>query len=166
VLTTTLCAVAGRMYLKLRHGRKLDVDDYFLLAGTICFVAATGLYYGMMDSLYIGLLLGTDPQLIALLTAEQLMDLFIRQLKMHAVFHFLISSSIFGVKLGFLFFFGKVVEMMGCARLYWFWKITIWITVVFSIYFMFIPFIACPTFGPAAGKSIAFFRTYAHCLTD
>ena len=145
------------MYLKLHHRRKLDVDDYFLLAGAICFVAATGLYYCMMDSLYIGLLLGTEPQLITLLTTEIQMDLFTRQLKMHAAFHFLISTSILCVKLGFLFFFGKVVQMMGSARLYLFWKITVLTTIIFSFYFMLIPFIACPMFGPEAGKSIVFF---------
>lgn len=148
ILATSLCAVAGRVFLKLHYRRNLDVDDYFLLFGTICFIAATGLYYSMMDGLYISLLLGTEPELIVLLTPAQQIALFTGQLKMHAAFHFLVSTSIFAVKIGFLYFFRKIVQMR--SRQYLFWKIVVLITVIFSLYFMIIPFIACPIFGPRA----------------
>lgn len=148
ILAAALGAVVGRIYLKYRHRRRLDVDDYILIFGTICYIAATGLYYSMMDTLYITLLVGTQPQLLVLLYPAEQMALFTRQLEMHASFHALTSTAIFTVKFGFFYFFGKVVQPRPALYLYW--KIAIVITVIFSLYFVCIPFIACPMFGPKA----------------
>ncbi|KAF2710092.1 hypothetical protein K504DRAFT_466522 [Pleomassaria siparia CBS 279.74] len=151
VLVTSLCAVAGRVYLKLQHRRKLAIDDYFLLFGTVCFIAATGLYYSMVDDVYISLLVGTDPSLIALLSpADQitLSERMLRMLKTHAAFHFLVSTTLLMVKMGFLHFIRKAV--LTRPRLYVFWKITVLITIIFSIFLMLIPFMACPHFVPSS----------------
>lgn len=106
----------------------------------------------MIDGLYINLLLGTRPDLLSSLNLEEQLALFTRQLKMHAAFHFLVSTTIFTVKIAFLYFFGKVLKTLGRKRLYIFWKLSVLVTVVFCVYFMLLPFIACPNFGPIGGE--------------
>ena len=153
--------MASRVYLKLRHTRRLHLDDYILLFATVCFIAATGLYYHIIDGVYLIILLGSEPNSLSSLGPEEFKTLLAHQLKMlklQAAFYFLICTTIVSVKVGFLYFYGKVVELNRRLRL--FWKITVVITVICGIYFTVVSFIACPHFGPTASMIFHLPRCY------
>lgn len=147
-----LLSVLSRICLKIRHSRNFHLDDYILFFGTACLIAGTGMLFSGLDSFYLGPVIQSQPELVSLVPPKFFPELQ-RQLGFIYAMLTLIWTTTFAVKLSFLAFFRDIVRAVPGMK--WYYRATIWTTIVAWAYINSTPFIVCSQFGAKSGTSHA-----------
>ena len=138
--------------IRLWAERRLRLDDCLLLTSCACLIAATGVLYYGIASVYFTAKLELDP---AALTGEG----FSEQEILHQVYaaqrinwtYITLSwTAIFLSKYGFLALFRSLVDRL--PRMRNFWKATVIFTTLVFAFAICDIFVACPKQGIAAGQ--------------
>lgn len=147
LLTLSLVATVGRVAIRLRHHKRLFIDDVFLFIAVACLCVAIGLMLHSSSSLYLVEAVQTGSPSIELppdwLEQSQLYR------RYNAAWEALIWTNLFAVKFSFLFFFKKLTHRVHQMTTYW-WVITIG-TGILWVYATSYNFITCPYFDLRMG---------------
>ena len=112
-----LLAVLARTTIRLRHRRQFSADDLFLYFGVICLCAAMGLLVKYFEDMYLTEAFMINP-LAMDISPTNLSSLF----RFHNVIIAYITltyTTLFSVKLSFLFFFRNLVRRVRRMMIYW-----------------------------------------------
>ena len=147
-----IAAAASRVVIPLWAERLLRLDGCLLLSSCACLIAATGVLYYGIPSVYFTAKLELDP---AALIGEGLSE----QRILHEVYtvqrinwtYITLSwTAIFLSKYGFLALFRSLVDRL--PRMQKFWKATVIFTTLVFAFAICDVFVACPKQGIAAGQ--------------
>lgn len=141
-LAVILAAV--RTVIRVRHFRRLYIDDGFLFLAVAALTAGTGLM--LVDIPYAYLQEQVEAGVEA--PPPNLMDSLLQDQKVQNAATVLIATTIFSVKFSFLFFFRLLLQRTKKWYIWWWWTIFI-ILIPSAALFMFSDFISCPYTGEA-----------------
>lgn len=139
-LGIALSLAAGRTYIRIVQTRKITVDDGFFYLAVAALIAGTTTCY--VDIPYLYVQQNVDPKTTVITPA--FINLLIHSLKIQAATDVLLSTTLFAVKLSFLFFFHGLLRRLRSLTIWW-WCILV-IMVPFAVVFMSFIFIVCPYF--------------------
>ena len=137
-----IIAAVIRIYLRIRHDHRLDIDDYFLGLAAVNLCASAGVLLAARVLIYVqvrfslGLVTEKTPVLLSEL-------LYYHKLEQTA--SVLLWISIFAVKFSFLFFFRNLIQRVRPLKIWW--LVVVGITVVAACTCVPLGFIACPDFS-------------------
>lgn len=132
-----------RFAIRIFTRSKLYLDDYILLLGLACLVAATYLIYSFSRMIFLCNAIKLDPSISP--TFSEMTQLS-GSLKIIYSFLATIWTTTFAVKLSFLVFFKKLIERLSKQINIYYWIIVVF-TVVSWMFVIAEPFILCPYFG-------------------
>lgn len=143
------------MVIRFHSQRKLNPDDFGLLFACSTFIASQALLYIFkIESIYLTstVVFNPSPQIFTSMIEDP--EAFIRQglqiqwMEISCVI--LTWTSIFAVKISFLFFFHQMITRVQNFIIAW--RVIFGITIVFWPFCTFAVFLSCPHFGPSACK--------------
>lgn len=114
-LVLAILSAVARTLLRLRYSRTLSADDYFLLYAVLALGAAGAVTYGIKDLVYLQIYVGLgwekpSPDLIPR------MLVFEKRIQAASA---LAWSSLYAVKLSFLFFFRTLIKRARRLKILW-----------------------------------------------
>ena len=137
-----IIAAVLRIYLRLRHDHRLDIDDYFLGLAAVNLCASAGVLLAARVLIYVqvrlslGLVTGQTPVLASELLYYH---------KLEEAASVLLWISIFAVKFSFLFFFRNLIQRVRPLKIWW--HVVVGITVVAACTCVPLGFMVCPDFS-------------------
>lgn len=140
--------------IRIQVHRRLQPDDFMLLFACVALIAANVILYYMLSDLYWDEELLLNPHwasVASTLTTEQLIDMVLLTRKTILSYVALSYTSIYGVKLCFLFFFRQLIDRV--KRLVVIWKISLGFTVVSYCVTVSSYFMTCTHYDYRVGKS-------------
>jgi hypothetical protein len=147
-----ILATAGRITVSLCLRKRLHMDDWLLLGSCAFLIAATGILYYAIDTIFYVAALSLNPSAVLAATSahiDMLKEIVYFQ-RMNLAYLALNWTSIFAVKMGFLAFFRHLVDRI--RFLYAFWKGVLAFTVVAFLYSVCESLISCPHLGLESSK--------------
>ncbi len=117
ILYLAICILSStsRLYLKLRSHRHLELDDGFLLLAVITSISAWVLVWQFRDLVYLQMELVLGMKAIELADADRMLSYF----KLYNASLVLSWTSVYSVKLSFIFFFRKLILRVRVLEIYW-----------------------------------------------
>lgn len=147
-------ASISRLVFRLRQDRKLLLDDWLILFGTVCLIAETGCVYDFAPTMYL-----IDAAIMKKDVYDWISLDKTRFQALAAVGPAWVDASltlawvtVFSVKFSFLTLFHRMILNVRRALTIYYW-ITVVATAVAGIVVILESFILCPHFGAASGKS-------------
>ncbi|KAL1631267.1 hypothetical protein SLS54_000026 [Diplodia seriata] len=149
VLTgSAIVVVALRYVVRHHHVRKLFLDDYLLLFGTACLVAATGLLYWFIDDMFIFEALIEIPEQVtfASVLANGEVGALLDSNKIIQSYLSMVWTAIFAVKFSFMAYFRSLGASFSRPMTVYYWAV---VALTFASWGVCIGggFINCPYFG-------------------
>lgn len=138
----------GRVVIRLRYQKSLAVDDAFLILAVVCLIAAVGLLFAFISSMYlIEALITNDPNVVIPSDITVQVERF---RKLSTAFDVLTYTTIFAVKFSFLFLFKALIRNVRKINIYW-WTVALTTAAVWvlGIGELFLP---CAHFGQESCK--------------
>ena len=137
------------MILQVRVHRRLQLDDWLLLFACLTLTVGTVLVLVNIEVLFFGEAVGLNPGLIQFpADIVQRLDSYQR---LYYTYPTLAWTTIFSVKLAYLYFFRRLVDRLRSLIIYW--RVIVVSTVVFYLSCVISIYIACPLKGLDTGKS-------------
>ncbi|KAF2137097.1 uncharacterized protein K452DRAFT_279095 [Aplosporella prunicola CBS 121167] len=145
---TTIVALI-RFFVRVKSTQKLWLDDYLVMAAVLCSTASTALLYHWRGSLYLSKALLTMPDKVAV-EPKDLPMLESQTLILDLVNAF-IWTTIFSMKLSFLYLFRNLVKNNSLLLIRYFWFVVIFTVLSWGFSASEI-FIHCHSFGKDSYK--------------
>jgi hypothetical protein len=159
-----ILSVVGRGVIRVLSQRRPTLDDYFVLFGALCLIAATGVYYADIEYLYLTQALYIDPTIILKTPAPKLIKTATVHMGFLDAYLNLLWTATFAVKFSFLAFFRQLVQSVDRVRTYyWF---VVGVTVVSWMFVVSETFILCHHFGVNTCKLKIYFGGYADLVSE
>lgn len=141
-----------RIALKLRRRCPILLDDYILLFGVLCLIAATAAMHLMLVDTYSMMAISSFEWVSGRMSYSQVVEVTTSAAKHLDIFHCLVWTSIFAVKFSFLVFFKDFMDRMESRRAWAYW-VTVCVGMGLAwVYNLASPFIGCRYFGEEAGE--------------
>lgn len=142
-----MVAATVRTLIRLYSHRRLFFDDYMLIFACINLIAAHVLLHLMRSSMYLfeGMIFDAESDPFAALSDMKVMNRILEYRKMVFAFLVLTWTTIFAVKICFLFFFHQMLKRL--QRMMFTWRVIFGLTLLFYGICASGPFIYCPHFG-------------------
>ena len=148
-----MLAALARTAIRIHSRQPFQTDDFLLGFACVTLIASAVLLYVMLDTIYWDMNLILNPFSPATITAFLTPGFFDRirwYQQMSFSFLTLTWTTIFAVKLSFLFFFRQMCDRLKHVMI--FWRIVLVITILSYCYCAAGVFIGCPKFGLEARK--------------
>ena len=129
----------------MRHSRRLEIDDVFLILAIVTLSAFVGVIYSVRDLMYLTvyLSLGVKDPNYTLDRTFNPQKSFAYYGTMDEAASVLVWTSIFAIKFSFVFFFRKLTRRVRGIEIWW-WVVMVAL-IPSALICMFLGFIICPT---------------------
>ena len=144
LLAIVLSLASVRTFIRVKRFQRVLVDDAFLLIAVVCLVAGTSLLY--VDIPYIYAEIDAEAGLLSPVPTNFLQQILYDQ-KIQDAATTLLVTTLFSVKLSFLFFFRHLIRRVRYMNIWW-WCVFV-ILVPSAIFCMFSNIVSCADFGPS-----------------
>lgn len=114
-LAIALAAACGRIAIRVRQNRGLRIDDTFFFVAVAALIAGTALTYVAIPDIYLEQRIVSDDQYARPDSQQDLVKVFSFLEIVLAVF----CTSLFGVKMSFLFFFRNLLHRLPILMKWW-----------------------------------------------
>ena len=133
----------ARSVIRFRHQKQLLLDDVFLYFGVICLCAAVGLLMQFSETMY----MNEEMKTTGLSTTKANWKSHMLQFnKTSDAYLALTYTTLFSVKLSFLFFFRILVRRVRKMAIYW-WVVFAIMIVAWPVSIVAAVAFSCPVFG-------------------
>ena len=139
-----LIMTAARTAIRVHRFRRVFLDDCFLFLAVASLIASTGTFFWLIPSLYTfaAVAAGLEPVPLDYINAA------INTTNAAYAAEILAWTTVFAVKLSFLFFFRHLIQRLRDLKILW-WCVLI-ICIPVGIVCICLPFIQCPYVGKLA----------------
>lgn len=139
-----LIMTAARTAIRVHRFRRVFVDDYFLFLAVASLIASTGLFFSLILFVYTFAAVAAGPAGLESAPLDYI-NAAINATNVAYAADALACTTVFAVKLSFLFFFRHLIQRLRDLKILWWCVLMICIPV--GIVCICLPFIVCPYVG-------------------
>lgn len=153
-----MIAAAARAFVRIHHLKRINADDYFFFFAIAALIAGAGLFFAFIGTSYIVLAV-SEGRTLPPPNFMQKMENAAR----YALFAQLLSwTTIFSVKISFLFYFWALVNRLYKMEIWWWFTFATFVPITATMISG--PFIVCPYTGPSILRRLRPLSIKNRCL--